>query len=491
MEQSRESKLEDIFRQFSQDFGLYSVAQIAPSLLGIVAIMLFTRVFPPVAYGRYALAMTFVGLLSTLGFGWIQQSITRFEPQLNEDELVENVVSVFLVSGLLVAIVAAVGYVSFGDLLGGYRPFYLATAALILLQGAFRTLNVLFRIRLESGSFTKYKLFLGVTKLAFAVVLALFVFDSIVGWMWGHAVALLLTVVFMARESGVVGVSPRMQSTLLARFAQYGFPMIGWLLGLTLLQFADRVLLEFLRGTSAVGVYSPNYSLVQRGLFLAFTPIGQAAQPLMMNAWDGTNSERIRDLMTDFTRYLLVLGVPATIFAAVMGRPLSTLLLADQYREGYLIIPIVAPGLFLWNSALIGHTGFEIEERTKVMFIGISGAVVLNVVLNVPLITAYGYLGAAVATLVSFSSYTVFAYIASRWSIRWRPPTRTVRNTVAGGLVMGAPAAMLYVTGAYTLFRIFGAVGVGIVFYVLVLYALGEFRSEEVSTVTSLMRGLK
>ena len=488
MEQSKEGQLEDIFQKFTQDFGLYSVGQIVPSLLGIVALMLFTRMFPPVAYGRYALAMTFVSLLSTLCFSWIQQSVTRFEPQLNDDYLVGNVISLYLTSGVLVSFVAAIGYLFFEDLLGGYRPFYFAATVLVLSQGAFQTLNTLFRIRLQSASATKYNLFLGVAKLAFAIVLAVFVLDSIVGWVWGHAAALFLAVVLMARESGIVRFSPRMQSKLLSRFARYGFPMIGWLLGMTLLQFADRVLLEFLRGTSAVGVYSPNYSLVQRGLFLAFTPIGQAAQPLMMNTWNGTNRTKVRSLMTDFTRYFLIIGIPAVIFAAVMGRPLSMLLLATQYHEGYLIIPIVAPGLFLWNAALIGHTGFEIEERTRVLFLGISGAVLLNVVLNIPLISMYGYLGASVATLVSFSSYAVFAYAASRWSIRWLLPTSTVRNTAIAGLVMAGPAAWLYGSGAYTLFRVFGAAGLGIVLYLFVLYALGEFRANEVSTVAGLIR---
>jgi O-antigen/teichoic acid export membrane protein len=489
MEQSREGHLENIFQKFTQDLGLYSVGQILPSVLGIVALMLFTRVFPPVAYGRYALAMTFVSLFSTLSFSWIQQSVTRFEPQLDDDELVGNIVSIFLISGVLFVAVAVISYQIFKHSLGGYRPFYFAAVPLIFLQGTFQTLNVLFRIRLESASATKYNLFLGMAKLAFGVVLAVFVLNSIVGWMWGHALALFLASVFMARESGVVQFSPRMKSTLFSRFAQYGFPMIGWLLGMTLLQFADRVLIEFFRGTSAVGVYSPNYSLVQRGLFLAFTPIGQAAQPLMMNAWDGSNKGQVRSLMTDFTRYFLIIGVPTTIFAAIMGRPLSTILLAEQYHEGYLLIPIVAPGLFLWNSALIGHTGFEIEERTRVMFLGISGAVAMNVLLNVPLVSMYGYLGAAVATLVSFSSYAVFAYVASRWSIRWELPTRTLRNTVIGGLVMGAPAAWLYFSGTYTLLWVFVAAGAGIVLYLLVLYALDEFRATEVSTITGLFRG--
>lgn len=489
MEQSRESQLEDIFQKFTQDFGLYSVAQVVPSLLGVVALMLFTRVFPRAAYGRYALAMSFVGIFSTLVFNWIRNSIIRFEPDLNSDKLVGNVLSMLVGGGLLVVFSTAIGYLLIGQFLGKYQPFYFAAAALIVSQGVFNTLQSLFQSRLQSNSLTRYKLFLGVTKLVFAVILAVFVFDNIVGWMWGHVLALVLTIAFMARKSGILRFSPRIQSAVFSRFARYGFPMIGWLLGMTLLQFADRVIIEFFRGSDAVGVYSSNYTLVQRGLFLVFTPIGQAAQPLMMNTWNGTNRGEIRDLMTDFTRYFFIIGIPATIFAAAMSRPLSSLLLGASYHEGYIVIAIVAPGMFLWNAALLGHTGFEIEERPMVLVLGIGMAVTLNVVLNVLLIRMYGYVGAAIATSISFASYTVFAYLASMWSIRWRLPIRTIRNTVISGIVMAVPAAALYFSGAYTLFRMFGAVGVGIVSYLFVLYALDEFRSEEVATVAGLIQG--
>lgn len=487
MEQSRESQLEDIFQKFTQDFGLYSVAQVIPSLLGVAALMLFTRVFSNVAYGRYAIAMSFVGILSTITFNWIKQSIIRFEPEVDDTELVGNVLSMLVGGGLLVVFGTGVGYLLIGGFLGAYQPFYFAGAALVVSQGTFKTFQSLFQSRLQSDSLTRYKLFLGVTKLVFAVVLAVFVFDNIVGWMWGHVLALMLTIAFMARKSGVLRFSPRVQSAVFSRFARYGFPMIGWLLGMTLLQFADRTLIGFLSGSGAAGVYAANYNLVQRGLFLVFTPIGQAAQPLMMNTWDGTNNGEIRDLMTDFTRYFFIIGIPAMVFAAAMSRPLSMLLLG--FHEGYIVIAIVAPGMFLWNAALLGHTGFEIEERPMILVLGIGTAVVLNIVLNVLLIRMYGYVGAAVATSISFASYTVFAYIASMWSIRWRLPTRTIRNTAIGGIVMAVPAAALYFSGAYTHLRTFGAIGVGGVFYLFVLYALSEFRSDEVATVTGLIQG--
>jgi O-antigen/teichoic acid export membrane protein len=263
--------------------------------------------------------------------------------------------------------------------------------------------------------------------------------------------------------------------------------MIGWLLGLTLLNFADRVLLEMLRGSSSVGIYSSNYNLVNRGLLLAFTPIIQTIHPILMNTWNGANEPKVEALITDFTRYFLIIGVGATIFAGVVSRPLSTIILAEDYHEGFVIIPIVAVGLFLWNISMIGHKGLEIQERTRVMFLGVSGAVMLNIVLNIPLISLYGYLGAAVATLISFGTYAIFAYLTSIQYIRWQLPIRTIRNTALSGILMTIPGLLLYTSSMYTTLRAIVVAGAGVILYGSGLYALDEFESNELRDITELI----
>lgn len=490
MGHSEANRFDDVLQKFSQDFGLYTVAKLVPAVMGAAALILFTRLFPPEAYGRYALAMTFVSLFSTLTFGWQKQAILRFEPQLDSEDLFGNVISMLVLSCLIIVFATIVGYVFFSESLGEFREFYFATAALVLSQGVFSTFLTLFRARLESNSVTSYTIIRSILRLVLAIILAVVVFNHIVGWIWGGAIGTFLCVMAMAYRSGLMRFSPHLQYSVLVRFLRFGIPMIGWLLGLTLLNFADRILLEFIRGSSAVGVYSANYSLLRRGMTLAFTPLTQAAHPLVMNTWNGENRSEVRNLMTDFTRYFLIVGVAATVFAMMMSRPLSMLLLDTQYHEGYIIIPLIAAGLFLWNIAMIGHKGLEVEERTGLMFFGVSGAVVLNVVLNIPLIDFYGYIGAAVATLVSFSSYTVFAYFISSRSIEWRLPTQTLLNTAAAGIVMAVPAALLYFTETFTLPLIFGAVGTGTILYPIVLYMLGEFRPNELSTIVGLIREL-
>ena len=487
MEESRDSKLENIFQRFFQDFGLYSVAEFVPALLGVAALMIFTRIFPPAAYGQYALTMTFVAVFSTLSFGWLEQAILRFEPQIDTNKLVGNVISILICCCIFIGVLVIAGYTLFGEVLGEYRTFYLAAGTLIVAQGMFNISRALLQTQLQSKSVATYKIFRSVVKLVLAFALAVIVLDNIVGWIWGGAVATIMTITVIVYRADMIRFSPQIQSAMVSRFLRYGFPMIGWLLGLTLLNFADRVLLEMLRGSSSVGIYSSNYNLVNRGLLLAFTPIIQTIHPILMNTWNGANEPKVEALITDFTRYFLIIGVGATIFAGVVSRPLSTIILAEDYHEGFVIIPIVAVGLFLWNISMIGHKGLEIQERTRVMFLGVSGAVMLNIVLNIPLISLYGYLGAAVATLISFGTYAIFAYLTSIQYIRWQLPIRTIRNTALSGILMTIPGLLLYTSSMYTTLRAIVVAGAGVILYGSGLYALDEFESNELRDITELI----
>jgi O-antigen/teichoic acid export membrane protein len=178
---------------------------------------------------------------------------------------------------------------------------------------------------------------------------------------------------------------------------------------MTLLTFVDRLLIELLATTSAVGIYSSNYSLVQTGLPLVLAPIIQTAHPIIMNEWNGNNHTHISSLIRKYSRYYLILGVGATIFVGIISRPLSVLVLSDSYHSGYTLIPIIAAALLLWNFGMLGHKGLELKDLTALMTGGILSAVVSNIILNYLLIPIYGYTGAAVATLGSSAVYVGFA----------------------------------------------------------------------------------
>lgn len=473
------------FRQFVTDLSAYSVATVVPAILSLTALIIFTRVFSPATFGRYSIAIAVAGIGSTLLTGWIDRSVLRFAPEMDSQELVEMVFSLVGVISLVVLPIAGVAYLLFGEALGAYEPFYVAALAFMLTQGLFQPLVVLYRATLNSKLVTAFKSLNAVVKIVASVFLALVLLDDIVGWLWGGVIGFVVTLGAMFATSSTLRTVPRIRREHLARMAGYGLPMIGWILGDPLLNQADRLLIEFLRGSAAVGIYASNYSLVDRGLRLALLPILQSIQPIVFNAWCGDNRDEIQRLLNRFTRYFLILATPPLVLISALSKPLSTMLLGEQFHPGFVVIPIVSVGVALWSLANLGQLGLEVQELTGLLSRGLLGAVVFNVVVDIPLIITFGYIGAAVGTVLSYAVYAGFVWVASRQHVSWVMPTRTVRNVFVAGGAMAVPPTLLYVSGEYTLIRAVVTAVFMPPIYLGVLYLSGEITPAEFDRLRS------
>ncbi|MDS0222704.1 oligosaccharide flippase family protein [Haloarcula sp. S1AR25-5A] len=473
-------------QQFVRDVGAYSIAGIAPAIFSVIALTIFTRLFSPSAFGRYSIAISVGGIGSTLLFGWLNKSIIRFGSKVDERKLIGTAFAVVIGISLCLITVAGGVYALIGNTLGPYQPFYAAALAFLLMQGAFQPIIALFRATLNSKLVTVFMCIKAVAMLAFSVLIVLFVYDHISGWIWGNVIAIVISILAVAALSDLLRTVPQINRDMLVRMSGYGLPLIGWIMGDPLLNQADRFLIEFLRGSATVGIYTSNYSLADRGLRLAMIPLLDAIQPIVIDRWNGDNQERIEELLSLFTKYFFVLAVPALVLLGALSRPLSTLLLGEAYHEGYVVIPIVGAGVFMWSLGNLGQIGLEIRERTALMSRGLIAAVVFNILVNIPLIMSFGYVGAAFGTLLSYSAYAAFVFWYSRDRIVWHLPTETIGNVMLAGTVMAAFPALLYVSDWYTHGLVVVAGVVSTVVYVSILYVSGEITDENITRIREL-----
>ena len=134
---------------------------------------------------------------------------------------------------------------------------------------------------------------------------------------------------------------------------------------------------------------------------------------------------------------------------------------------------------------MYGHKGLEIRGRTRTMLGYVLICAATNVVVNLYFIPRYGYLGAAVTTLISFLLYPVLVYFGTRGDIAWRIPWRSMGKT---GLAAFFSAGCLYTLkrvitlNSAMLLLIIGAMAL-VPIYGGLLWLLKEIRLEEVLVV--------
>jgi O-antigen/teichoic acid export membrane protein len=431
--------------EFARDTLRYIPAAVLPAGLSIVSASIFTRIFLPEEYGRYALVIAATNVVTAILSGWMRQSVLRYLPRFKAEGRLPEFLTKLVVVLLGVSIVTVAALLLFRSavtqLLGVYGVFLVPAVLLILSETFFSNFGAVFQANLKSKSYSVFKISNAALRLGLALAYILLIERNVVGIILGGVVANLLLLGPMMRALDVLrnlGAFHRFIDVGFVKlFAAYGLPMVGWILCSQILELSDRFILGALRGSAEVGIYSANYNLVRMGFGLVSGPILTALYPLVMTTWENGHREKTTDVITQFSRHYLLAIMPLITFVGLFARDIVAIVLGSEFREGYTIVPFVLGGAAAWGLAMIGHKGLEISERTRTMLLLVAVSAIVNIVLNFVFIPRYGYDGAALATFVGYLVYPALVYWAARRLIPWRIPWLSLGRIVVACAVMG------------------------------------------------------
>ncbi len=472
----------------------YLPSALLPALFSIAGISIFTRIFDQAQYGRYAVVMAGVALVSGILSGWIQQSVLRYLPRFDSEGrlrefkfktlvILQWVTLCLLVPGLVFSLF-------FGGMLGSYAYLFLPALLLVIVQILFLSLNSMYQARMRSRLASFYKILLAAFRFGFALVIVLAIKRDVVGLIAGAAAAnLLLVIPSMAGLGVFLNIRMLVRSidrSFLKMLISYGLPMIGWMLCGQVLGISDRFLLQAFRGSAEVGIYSANYNLVTFGFGLISMPILTACYPIIMNAWEKGEQDKMPRVITEFSRYYMLAVVPVVVFMMIFSREIAAVVLGEDFREGYKIIPLVLGGSAVWGLAMIGHKGMEIAERTRTLFYLAGVSTLANIVLNLVFIPKCGYMGAAATTFASYLIYPFLVFFAARTRMKWVIPWASFSKLAAAAVLSGTAAYLFRVNVASDLdaltIVILGALLWGVLFLFWLL-ALRETSAAELKMI--------
>ncbi|MGG6440547.1 polysaccharide biosynthesis C-terminal domain-containing protein [Saccharococcus caldoxylosilyticus] len=473
-------------KNFGRDTIIYGIAVIISAFLGAFSVSIYTRIFAAKDYGEYNLVLSTSLFITTLFSQWIQQSIQRYRPEykkngkvneFNTNLYILTIVTVFIIIGL--SCLASL----FKYKLGAYNNYYWASVCLILAQFIFLILSSLLQSDFKSKNYKNFVLINSILKFVLSVLLIFLFYKHPISIIYGTILAQLVLIIPMIRSTEMlsnVTNNFRFDDFLFfaKKFFLYGFPMIGWFLGNSILNLTDRYMLAILRSSKEVGIYSANFSIVSASLGLLTTPLLSAAHPIIMNgAYDRNNKidvPKVKHLISLFSKIYLLITLPLFIFVFLFHKEIATIFLGVEYRKGSIIIPILFFGILVWNVSMFGHKGFEVYEKTKIMLLFILFSAVINIALNYLLIPIYGYNGASIATMISMISYSMLVYIFSYKFIKWELDFKSLIKVIFSGLVAGFFVYLLKdFVKSYIVQLISGAI-LGLLIYILILLLMKE-----------------
>ena len=177
----------------------------------------------------------------------------------------------------------------------------------------------------------------------------------------------------------------------------------------------DRIFINKYIGSSEAGIYSFAYN-VGMIIDVLWVSTNQAWVPWFYERMDANNYSAIRKRAKNFRdfftlAYILILFVSPEIIKIMADK---------RYSDGLVIVPYIFMAYY-FNLMYSFEVNVEFYTRkTHLISIGTILGAVINVVLNIVLIPKYGYVIAAVTTVISNFFLFVFHFIIVNYLLRIR-----------------------------------------------------------------------
>ncbi|MCK6370112.1 MAG: polysaccharide biosynthesis C-terminal domain-containing protein, partial [Gammaproteobacteria bacterium] len=226
---------------------------------------------------------------------------------------------------------------------------------------------------------------------------------------------------------------------LLRRMVAYSLPLVPGTLSFYGMQYLDRVFINELRELKEVGLYSIGARLASLvNLFLM--GFQGAWTPMVMSSFREEGAkERFR---TVFEYYLFATMMIVAVLS-LFGKETLILLTTRDFVGGYVVVPLLVTSAILASITGYFTYGIQIEKKSGYRLVINVAGVLVNCALNLLLIPRYGFVGAALATVLSYG----FLATASMWISQrlYHVPYRWGRTLLAFGSAAAASCSVIFV----------------------------------------------
>lgn len=267
---------------------------------------------------------------------------------------------------------------------------------------------------------------------------------------------------------------------------RFSAPLLLMTSMMMILSNLDIFFLSYFHSAEDIGVYNVVYPLAE---LLTMTLSGFSF--IFLPAFSRLHSEGQEGEMLQIyqvvTKWVFLLTLPALFYFLLFPETIIGLTFGREYTEGAVALSILAVGFSV--QSLVGpnmQSLTSVGETRIIMWINLAAGVT-NVLLNYLLIPEYRYLGAAVATSISYTLLNVLYSIALYRRTGIHPFSSHLLKPLAGSVVLMAVVAGIVSTGLQrnvaTLFSSFVAF---VPLYALVILRFDAVQEEEMMLLLSI-----
>ncbi|WP_026524026.1 lipopolysaccharide biosynthesis protein [Butyrivibrio sp. MB2005] len=377
--------------------------------ISMITTPIFTRLLSTSEYGQFNVFNSWMGIVTiiislNLCGGVYLQGLVKFEKQrLEFSSAIEGLT-------LVLCCIWTFIYVIFKNFFNSL--FSLTTAQMYLMIILIWTSSILGFWSAEQRTMYKYKLLVTVTFLTsvlkpfISIVLIKFMDDHVTARILGIALVQMFMHTWMFFYQMFRG-KLFFSSNIWGYVLRFNIPLLPHYLSQTVLNSADRIMIQNLVNPSSAGIYSLAYSLAQ--IMIIFNNS-------LVSTLDPWIYRKIRDRKIEdigpisYVTLIFVGGV--NIFLIAFAPEAVKVFAPPEYYDAVWCLPPIAMSVyFLFTYDLFAKFEFYFE-KTKLIAASTVGGALLNIISNYIFIRLFGYYAAAFTTLGCYILYSLLHFCA-------------------------------------------------------------------------------
>ncbi|MCK5127025.1 MAG: oligosaccharide flippase family protein [candidate division Zixibacteria bacterium] len=220
---------------------------------------------------------------------------------------------------------------------------------------------------------------------------------------------------------------------ILNAMVKYGLPLVLNWLGMFVLHFGDRFLLQRFSSLADVGIYGVAYKFGMVLNFMILTPFLNIWKP---KQFEIAKEPDAKNIFANIFTYFCFVIVFAGLGLSVLIKDIVFIMADTDYHSASIYVPVLLLANIFFMAYWFTQVGLLIEKKTKYLGLAALYGAIINVGCNMALIPRLGVWGATITTLVSFSFFLAFTtYYSQRFYFIPYQKNRLIKMAVAAGVL--------------------------------------------------------
>jgi len=453
-----------------------SVNRVIFTARGLLVLPIITKFIGVADYGIWVYFLSVIGLIVGVGGLHSQGILIRYFQEDSELQSVINVLSLsmfpaFMLSSIFYVLSTKFGIINMVSNISYNNNILLSASYLIFIRNIWKPIKAYPRAKERIRDYEMLRAFRGLLE-AIVLPIVLFLTESLAYGLWAIGFSFTITCVvtyIMYIPKGLA--FPEISK--FPEFLSYGIPIMASNVMTESLKDGDKYLIAYFLTANALGVYGIAYRIAQ--LLGSLTGILRSTlYPAIMNAWDERDLRKITEIYSVIFTYLIILFPPAIIGIWSVSTPLFQLLTTEtvpNYTQ-YLLL-LLTIGISIKATGDVVQYILMASKETELITITAVIASIVNIGLNVVLLTTIGLIGAAIATVVAYAIESSLYYYFSARYVNFDIRLGYLWRATAAALCMGAILSQLTIPSPEI--ALVSKVLLGIAIYGVVVFALNGF----------------